>query len=199
MKTMTKGGFGVQFQQIEQIQQEAREKFQEYQRSLKEAQVALRKLAEVASETCDHVGEGVDFATMAPAKRRKGRPAKAKATVVKNGRRKSRKIGAKTKTRVRAAAANGENKISLKRYTFDLLGRPAASIKKVISGYPESGKGLKVSEIKEIIENEGKWSTDSEIGPQIHNALFALRNAKKVERNEEDRRYHLVEGAEYDA
>ena len=198
MKTMTKGGFGVRFQQIEQIQQEAREKFQEYQRSLKEAQVALRKLAEVASETCDNVGEGVDFATMAPAKRRKGRLAKAKATVVKNGRRKSRKIDAKTKTRVRAAA-NGESKISLKRYTFDLLGRPAASIKKVISGYPENGKGLKVSEIKEIIENEGKWSTESEIGPQIHNALFALRNAKKVERNEEDRRYHLIEGAGYDA
>lgn len=199
MKTMTKSGFGVQFQQIEQIQQEAREKFQEYQRSLKEAQVALRKLAEAASETCDHVGEGVDFATMAPSKRRKAsRPTKAKTTVVKNGRKKSRKMGAKTKTRVRTAA-NGENKISLKRYTFELLGRPASSIKKMIAGYPEEGKGLKVSEIKEIIENEGKWSTKSDIGPQIHNALFALRNANKVKRNEEDRRYYLVEGAEYDA
>jgi hypothetical protein len=80
-----------------------------------------------------------------------------------------------------------------------MLGKGSFYMKKHLPEYPAGAKGLKVSELKEIIEKSESWTTSSEnIAGQIQNALYFLREAKKIDRNDEDRRYFIIKDAEYD-
>jgi len=101
----------------------------------------------------------------------------------------------------KAASAEKEhdNSPSLKRVVWDMLGKGSFYMKKHLPEYPAGARGLKVSELKEIIEKSESWTTSSEnIAGQIQNALYFLREAKKIDRNDEDRRYFIIKDAEYD-
>ena len=57
-----------------------------------------------------------------------------------------------------------------------------------------------MSELKEIIEKSENLTTSSEnTVSQIQNALYSLREAKKIDRNDEDRRYFIIKNAQYDS
>ena len=99
----------------------------------------------------------------------------------------------------KAASVEKDNSPSLKRVVWDMLGKGSFYMKKHLPEYPAGAKGLKVSELKEIIEKSESWTTSSEnIAGQIQNALYFLREAKKIDRNDEDRRYFIIKDAEYD-
>lgn len=58
--------------------------------------------------------------------------------------------------------------------------------------------GLKVSEIKDIILAEKKWTSDStSIAQQIQQAIYKLKYEGKISRGD-NRRYFIVDGAEFD-
>lgn len=197
VKTAVKDDVVGCFEKIEELRQKAEQEIKEYQKMLQQAQSTLQKLAEVASETSEHMIS--DFEVAAP--KRRGRKPGPKA----NGRR-GRKPGPKA-TKVKATAKTGakrgrrpkaEGGISLKQYVFEIGSRANAAMKKMFPEYPADAKGATVGEIRDIIEKEGKWSTTGEIGPQIHNALYHLRENKKMTRNEKDRRYYVVNGVKYE-
>ena len=59
--------------------------------------------------------------------------------------------------------------------------------------YPDKAEGLKVSEIKDVIEAEGKRASSSDnISPQIQQIIGDLRYEGKIGRNDEDRRYFII-------
>ena len=219
MKTVAKGGLVGCFSQIEQLRQQAHEEIQEYQKLLHQAQGTLQKLAEVASQTSVHMGE-TELEVAAPKRRgrkpgtkmkgRRGRPPKAAGAVTATAKRRGRppkaagatavKANGKKLGRPRKNGAGGENgDVSLKRAIWNVLERDAAANKRFIPDYPADAKGLKVAEIKEVIEKEGKWTTKSKsFAAQIQNAVYRLCDEKKAKRNDEDRRYYIVKGAQYD-
>ena len=198
VKTAAKDDVVGCFEKIEGLRQQAEKEIKEYQKMLHQAQSTLQKLAEVASETSAHMASELEVAVP----KRRGRKPGVKLNG-RRGRKPKAKVEAKVKATVKRGAKRGrkaksENGISLKRYVFDIASRPASAMKKVFSEYPANAKGATVGEFREIIEKEGKWSTGSEIGPQIHNALYNLRENKKMARNEEDRRYYVIDGAKYE-
>lgn len=196
MKTAVKDDVVGCFEKIESLRQKAEHEIKEYKKMLQQAQGTLQQLAEVASETSESMLSDFEVATP----KRRGRKPGPKA----NGRR-GRKPGPKAvkaattkKAGKRGRRAKAEGGISLKRYVFEIGSRANAAMKKMFPEYPADAKGATVGEIRDIIEKEGKWSTTGEIGPQIHNALYHLREDKKMTRNEKDRRYYVVNGAKYE-
>jgi|688.fasta_scaffold60092_6 hypothetical protein len=99
-----------------------------------------------------------------------------------------------------AVQRNFENNKSLRETCWEVLSRDGSYFRKFFNDYPEGAKGLKVSEVKEIIVKEGRWTSSSaDIGVQVQNALHNLRNKElKLERNEEDRRYYIIDGKNLD-
>lgn len=76
---------------------------------------------------------------------------------------------------------NYDNKVSLRQSIWDILAR---------------GKALKVSEIKEIIEKEKQWVSNSDdINPQIQQHLYGLKKHKKIERDAKEHTYSIRKGA----
>lgn len=191
VKTAVKDDVVGCFEKIETLRQKAEQEIKEYQKMLQQAQGTLQKLAEVASQTSEHMA--LDFEVAAP--KRRGRKPGVKANGRRRGQKAHAKVQAKSVTAKRGRRAKSENGISLKQYVFDIGSRPATAMKKMFPEYPADGKGATVGEIRDIIEKEGKWSTSGEIGPQIHNALYHLREDKKMTRNEKDRRYYVVGSA----
>lgn len=84
------------------------------------------------------------------------------------------------------------NATSLKDTIFEVLSRTSAQHKKSLPEYPANETGLKVPEIKEIIEKEKSWvSSSKQIGTLVQQALYKLVEEGKAERAE-NRRYSLV-------
>lgn len=76
---------------------------------------------------------------------------------------------------------NYENKVSLRETIWKILSR---------------GKALKVAEIKEIIEKEKEWVSNSDdINPQIQQHLYGLKKANKIERDAKEHTYSVRKGA----
>ena len=192
------------FERLSQLQTEAEEKCKMWQKSLHDYQTALLKLSDVAREASEQVGDVPEVTT---AKRGPGRP---KATTAKRGPGRPPKAekaeGAKRgpgrppkAEKAVSAEKEHDNSPSLKRVVWDMLGKGSFYMKKHLPEYPAGARGLKVSELKEIIEKSESWTTSSEnIAGQIQNALYFLREAKKIDRNDEDRRYFIIKDAEYD-
>lgn len=84
------------------------------------------------------------------------------------------------------------NTTSLKDTIFEVLSRTPAQHKKILPEYPANETGLKVPEIKDIIEKEKSWvSSSKQIGTLVQQALYKLVEEGKAERAE-NRRYSLV-------
>lgn len=94
---------------------------------------------------------------------------------------------------------NYQNEIKLPAAVWDALDRDPTKYKGLVDGYPEGAVGLKVSEIKEVIEHEKKWVSSSDNpSPQIQQVVGNLRHEGKLARNDEDKRYFIVDGADLD-
>lgn len=100
------------------------------------------------------------------------------------------------KAKVEPHERNYGQETSLRKEIWSVLDRDPASYKQYLPDYPDEAVGLKVSEVKEIIEREGKWTSKAEdISPQIQGHLHDLKKDGKIHRNDVDRRYFIVEGA----
>lgn len=202
-----------QLQQIEDLRRQAESQYKEYQKALTSVNKTLAQLADVASKA--NVGiSGISLMPITPSKtvkapkatpttgtKRRGRPRKSEAAVSV-----SVTVGAKRRGRPKKAVTGNEvkpvaqrhydNPKSLRETCWEILEREPSSYRKILSDYPEEAKGLKVTELKEIIETEGVWTSSSaDIGAQIQNTLHNLRNKEgKLHRNDEDRRYTIVSG-----
>jgi hypothetical protein len=205
------------FERLSQLQTEAEEKCKMWQKSLHDYQTALLKLSDVAREASEQVGDVPEVTTLkrgpgrpkaTTAKRGPGRPPKAEGEKRGPGRppKAEKAEGAKRSPgrppkaeKAVSAEKDHDNSPSLKRVVWDMLSKGSFYMKKHLPEYPAGAKGLKVSELKEIIEKSESWTTSSEnIAGQIQNALYFLREAKKIDRNDEDRRYFIIKDAEYD-
>lgn len=93
---------------------------------------------------------------------------------------------------------NYDNDTSLPETIWEVLDREPQEYLTVIPEYPDAtAVGLKVSEIKDVIEAEKKWvSSSPNISPMIQSAVGDLRYEGKLARNEDDRRYYIIDGAE---
>jgi hypothetical protein len=142
---------------------------------------------------------------------RRGRPPgsvnKNKATTsatTKTGRR-GRPPGSVNKNKavnankVSASERNYSNEMSLRAAVWDVMDRKPAEWRKILGDdLPADVTGLKVSDIKNIIEAEKKWTSSSEnISPQVQQAVYTLKNDGKVSRGD-DKRYSIVKGAKLD-
>lgn len=101
----------------------------------------------------------------------------------------------------RAANAAGGRKygqgISLPEAVWDALDRPPTAFSQILGDYPTEAVGLKVVELKRVIENEKKWvSSSNNISPMLQQVVADLRMEGKISRNDADHRYFVVDGAE---
>lgn len=93
------------------------------------------------------------------------------------------KVAAKKAATPVAATAStdqriGDNNMTLKQAVLNIFGRK------------ENKKGLKVSQVIDIIEKEGIWKTDGNLDNMVHGCVYGLKNAGVVERGN-DKVYHL--------
>lgn len=214
-------------EQAQQLQQEAAQDEQEYRELMAQAQQKwaernekLGQVADLFKQAAEQEPEmePVNGATRAPAPARKPAPqparpaAKRPAPAPQPARKPVPARPAATAPAKKGAAAPAARKAkvephernygqdtSLRKEIWAVLDREPASYKQYLPDYPDGAAGLKVSEIKEIIEKEGKWKSTSEnISPQIQGHLYKLKEEGKIHRNEEDRRYYIVAGAVLD-
>jgi len=143
----------------------------------------MQKIAAAASGTASEE---------APVRRRNvpsAKPAaKHKNTSVKN----KPKNGAK----VSPTERNYTNEMSLKQAIWDVLDRNPKEWAKLLDDFPSDAEGLQISEIKEIIETEKKWVSNSDdISTQLSSHLTNLKKEGLIGRAEGGR-YYIAEGAE---
>ena len=205
LSTKSKDDVLNQFHQIEKLQRQAEKQYENYQQALSEVQFTLKQLSEVASHVSEYVSESSEIVGEFKAKRGPGRPPKVEGEA-KRGPGRPPKVEGEAKRgpgrppKVEGEAKRADNEISLKKHCWDLLDKNDSFYKKFFPEYPTDAYGLKSSELKTIIEKLGEWkSAASNVGAQIANALHSLKEAGKIHRNEEDRRYYIIEGAEYDS
>lgn len=201
--------------QIEALRKTAQSQGEEYQTLLQQAttklaerNATLLQISEVASSAVDSNVVPVVGPALAKAPAPAPALAKAPAPVAKRGRPpgSGKKAAAAAKAapkgahKVAPSERNYTNEISLKRAIWNVLSADPKTFKKHLENYPfDTAYGMKVSELKEIIEKEQIWTSSSEnIAPQIQTQIYALRNEGKVARNDEDRRYYIVEGATFE-
>jgi hypothetical protein len=87
--------------------------------------------------------------------------------------------------------------ITMPEAVWDAIDRDPATYKTILPEYPEGASGLKVSEIRDVIEKEGKRQSSAEnISPMIQQIVGDLRYEGKLGRDEDTKRYWAVAGAE---
>ena len=124
-------------------------------------------------------------ATAAPKKR--GRPKGSKNVAKKRGRPKGSK-------NVKTTMASDKKETPLREIVWEILSRSPRKWKEHIPDLPRGAKGLKVTEISTIINNEGSWKKPTKVRTQIPNHIATFRKEKKVVRGDHAR-YEIVKGA----
>jgi len=208
MSTATATDVGKQISDLlaeaNQLEHEGQEKLN----AAKEKFAAIRDLANQHSGDYQ-VGSNGSSSVASPAaprpKTARTRPAASTAVAPAKKKTKSKNApAAKGKGRknvrrsgkVDPADRNYGNEISLKAAIWQVLEMGPEAWEKILPDFPADAEGLKVSEVKEIIEAKKIWESSSEnISPQIQQHLYNFKKAKKVARGD-DRRYYIVEGAE---
>lgn len=169
-----------------EISEQKRQLMSELESLEQERSETLKRIADVATSASESMDDSVEATTNSTVlKPKRGRPSeKDKQT--------------QTKGDGRGRRALGKGGMPLKRVIWDILSRQPSSWRNDIPDLPPKVTGLKVDEIRMIIEKEGTWSsTSATAGQQVQHNLYALKNDGKVFRSD-DRRYSIVDGAEYD-
>jgi hypothetical protein len=198
------------FEQIEELRQEAegfeteaRDKMGEAQAAMEKRNDALKRMGELAAtaseETVQFEGNATPSTTTVNAPKKKGVTGAAPKPIPKHASAPAKKtVPGKKLAKVAPGQRNYDNEMSLPQAIWDVLDRKSNTYKKYIPDYPDGADGLKVSEIKDVIEAEKKWVSSSEnISPQIQQVVGKLREDGKLARSE-DRRYFIVKGATLD-
>jgi hypothetical protein len=190
--------------QIDELRGQAASQGKEYQDLLNQANQKLAErnhtllqigeIAKTAAETTgvESIGTSSAVAVAAVVPSQGLVPRQKRAYTKRSDAEKAASPKATTGKRGRPSASGQENKMSLKEVVIEILSRTPAQHKKSIPDYPAGETGLKVPEIRTIVESEKKWvSSSSQVGVLIQQALYKLADEKKVERAE-NRRYNLV-------
>ncbi len=96
---------------------------------------------------------------------------------------------------------NFSNEKSIGRVVFDVVSRRAAYYKNILPDLPSNAVGLKISEIKEIIEGQKLYKSNSKnFSSMVQGALHKLTNEQKLlirGEGEQNGRYTAVDGAKW--
>lgn len=170
---------------------DALEKVEELLKEAREAQATYDK-------NMSEIRELLNFDESMPQPAHRGRPAAtaaAKPEAAKSTpKHAAKKAGANGK--VAPSERNYSNPVGLKQTIWEVLDRSPKEWAKILDDFPADAEGLQISEIKEIIEKEGKWKSSSEnISTQLSSHLFNLKGEGLIARGT-DSRYYIVDGAE---
>lgn len=174
---------------------QAQDKFAARNEKLKEIGNLYIQMSESSG---DSLGQLNGATVEQPARAQRGkyatsRGAKNKAPKAKNAR------NTKNTTAKRGPKGNPNNKMSCRGACWHAVDRDPKEFKKIFPDYPPGAVGLKVSEVREIIESEKLWSSDGDAGAMIQQALYSLKEKEgKMGRNEDDRRYFIIKNATLD-
>lgn len=164
-------------ERIEVLKQEADELAGKYR----------EKFAEIA-EIAKAVAEGIGSSS-------NGSVAKVESDGLPPLKKRGRPPGAKSKR----TTSRADNETPLRAVIWEILSRDTKDLQKKLPQMSADAKGLKVSEIKQIIEDEGSWTSTSEnINPQIQQHVYKLQKEKKLVRHNETHRYEIAKGATLD-
>jgi hypothetical protein len=197
--------------EIEELQQEAAQAEQEAREKIKKCYIKIGdKYKELAAfgvvvmpggQAVTHSTVLTKFAATGTVQKRKPATssisAKKTAQVIKPNTLKNNGNGEK-KDKVSPSKRNYGSELSLRKAIWDVLDREPETYKQYLSEYPDDAVGLRVSEMKEIIEKEGKFRSSSKnISPMIQQQVGNFKKEGKIARGD-DRRYFIVDGAELD-
>lgn len=86
------------------------------------------------------------------------------------------------------------NERPLRAVIWDVFGMKPAAIRTILPDFPANANGLKVAEVKDVIESEKLWSSETDsLGQQVQQHVHKLKNLGKLQRGD-DRRYTRVAG-----
>lgn len=82
---------------------------------------------------------------------------------------------------------------SFDKLILSILSDPIEKYRNVLSNYPQGAKGLKLTEINDIIFRNKMWEfVDVNSFKKIQNSIYQLKDTGKIKRNDQDRRYYLM-------
>lgn len=180
--------------QLETLQTQAKAEFEQYQALIHQANIKfnerrtiLSRMAELATEAASQNFPNFEamspvashpvasYSTLTPSNPLlKKKPKAVQSESV--GKRKPGRPKGSVASPAKIAVENSKNKSSKK-----------TSLKDVVEGIlSKHSDGLKISQIKDIVEKSATWkSTSANIGPMIQNAIQTLKTLSKVVRTEE--------------
>lgn len=186
------------FEQIEELRQEAESHQADADSKMNEVKEAMTHRNEVLAKLSEFLKEAAEEPLQLKEASANGTPALKKIGLTpKHGKGKPGRPKKVVAGKVAPTQRNYDNAMSLTEAIWDVLDRDTpATYKKVIPDYADDTVGLKVSEIKDIIEAEKKWQSSAEnISPQIQQHVGNLRHEGKLARGE-NRRYFIVDSAD---
>lgn len=82
---------------------------------------------------------------------------------------------------------------SFEKMILSILSDPIEKYRNILSNYPQGAKGLKLTEINDIILRNEMWDfVDVNSFKKIQNSIYQLKDSGKIKRNDQDRRYYLM-------
>jgi hypothetical protein len=82
---------------------------------------------------------------------------------------------------------------SFDKMILSILSDPIEKYRNILSNYPQGAKGLKLTEINDIILKNEMWDfVDVNSFKKIQNSIYQLKDSGKIKRNDQDRRYYLM-------
>jgi hypothetical protein len=199
MSNSTKYEFLKQLQEIENLRKEAENYYNQYRDSLINVNKTLEKLASVASGVSFSVeGDLENFDSKFKEKTKKINNRSISKKQKLDNVEINHFVKKITPKKNLTKSKNQQKNKSLRETCLEVLSRDNSIFSEIFENYPENSRGLKVSELKHIIETEGLWnSISSNVSAQIQNTLHKLKNKEGlIDKNEEDRRYFIVEKEE---
>ena len=120
--------------------------------------------------------------------KRRGRPKKAVLSLTS--------IAEEPKRRGRPKKSGSTNQTkfeSFEKMILSILSDPIEKYRNILSNYPQGAKGLKLTEINDIILRNEMWDfVDVNSFKKIQNSIYQLKDSGKIKRNDQDRRYYLM-------
>ncbi len=124
--------------------------------------------------------------------KRRGRPKKAVislASIVEEPRQEPKRRGRPKKN----DSINQTKFESFEKMILSILSDPIEKYRNMLSNYPQGAKGLKLTEINDIILKNQMWDfVDVNSFKKIQNSIYQLKESGKIKRNDQDRRYYLM-------
>ena len=134
----------------------------------------------------------VSLSSIVEEPKRRGRPKKAVislASIVEESKEEPKRRG-----RPKKSGSTNQTKFeSFEKMILSILSDPIEKYRNILSNYPQGAKGLKLTEINDIILRNEMWDfVDVNSFKKIQNSIYQLKDSGKIKRNDQDRRYYLM-------